>query len=265
MPDIEAKAFSPVSAGIDPSESMIQGYTEALKNAAPKLYARLLESVPDWKTFQSKIADVSNQGIKNMFDASFVSRSERTASNIVNIHLDKLKESYQKWLTKLAYQFETVDGVEAKRYKDQIDNTAEFWAQGVIRSTLRFTGDKVRGRGVAPWAGYFLTGDNRTVGMMPPGAQILKGGATNIVRTGLRTAFKSGRVQKLIQAGMIISTEKYDSATVLEQNTAINDFIKGLQSATFVDFQPTVDQAKSYCLYIVDGSNMRLEIQVVTP
>jgi hypothetical protein len=101
--------------------------------------------------------------------------------------------------------------------------------------------------------------------MMPPGAQILQGGPVNVADTGLRTALKAGLMQKLVQAGVLISASKYDSAVVLEQNTIINRFIKGNQSSTYVDFQPTVDPAKSYCLYIVDGNSMRLEIQVVTP
>jgi len=265
MPEVVAKAFMEVPAGIEPSDSMSEGWAEALKNAAPKLYARLREAVPDWEKFQQKIADVSNQEWKGLLNPSFRSKSERNITDISNMHLEKLKESFENWDAKIAYLFETVDGVEAKRYKERIDNAKDLWVKGVIRSTLRFTGDKVRGRGVAPWAAYFLVDDKRAIGMMPPGAQVLQGGPVNVTRVGLRTVLKSGLMHMLVQAGVLIASAKYDPAVVLEQNTRLNDFINGLQSATYVAFQPTVDPAKSYCLYIVDGNSMRLEMQVVKP
>ena len=264
MTEVVAKAFMVVPAGIEPSDSMSDGWADALKNAAPKLYARLRESVPDWERFQQKIADVSNQEWKGMLDPAFRSKSERNATEISNMQLEKLKESFENWDAKLAYLFETVDGIEAKRFKERVDNSKDLWVKGVIRSTLRFTGDKVRGRGVAPWAAYFLTADKRAIGMMPPGSQVEQGGPVNVTRTGLRTVLKSGLMHKLVQAGVLIASAKYDPAVILEQNTRINDFIKGLQDAAYVGFQPTVDPAKSYCLYIVDGTEMRLEIQVVT-
>jgi hypothetical protein len=265
MADVKAKAFMDVPAGIEPTERMSEQWMDFMKEAAPDIYAKILEAIPDWGTFQSKMADVSNQEWKGLINPAFKSKHERSSGNIINMQLEKFKEAYEKWAAKLAYIFETVDGVEAKRFKERIDNARDTWIQSVTRSTLRFTGDKVRGRGVAPWAGYFLTDDKRTVGMMPPGAQVLEGGPVNVADAGLRTALKAGLVQKLIQAGVLISASKYDPAVVLEQNTTINRFIKGLQSSTYVDFQPTVDPAKSYCLYIVDGTNLRLEIQVVTP
>ncbi|MFH0888070.1 MAG: hypothetical protein V1871_02540 [Planctomycetota bacterium] len=264
MPEVIAKAFMDVPAGIEPSDSMSEKWADALKNVSSTLYARILEAVPDWKTFQEKMADISNQEWKGMIDPTFRSKSERGSGDIINMHLDKFREAYENWSAKVAYAFETVDGVEAKRFKEKIDNAKDLWIKGVIRSTLRFTGDKVRGRGVAPWAGYFLTDDKRAIGMMPPGSQVLQGGPVNVADTGLRTALKAGLTQKLVQAGVMISASKYDAAVVLEQNTIINRLIKGNQNSAYVDFQPTVDPAKSYCLYIVDGTNMRLEIQVVT-
>lgn len=265
MADVKAKAFMDVVAGIEPTEEMGEQWAESLKEVAPDMYRKLLEAVPDWGTFQAKMADVSNQEWKGLINPAFMSKHERSSGNIINMQLEKFKEAYDKWAANVARAFETVDGVEAKRFRDKIDSAKDAWINGVVRSTLRFTGDRVRGRGVAPWAGYFLTDDKRVVGMMPPGAQILEGGPVNVADVGQRTALKAGLIQKLVQAGVLISASKYDPAVLLEQNTAINRLIKGLQSSTYVDFQPTVDPAKSYCLYIVDGTNLRLEIQVVTP
>jgi hypothetical protein len=101
--------------------------------------------------------------------------------------------------------------------------------------------------------------------MLREGDQILEGGPLNIARPGLRTALKAALIQKLTQAGILILAGNFDPATILAQNTVINDLLKGMQSGIYVDFQPTIDPAKSYCLFIVDGSNLRLEIQVVTP
>ena len=261
---VRAKAFMPVNAGMDPDEWTSGKWADGMKNTATINYARLLASVPDWDTFQKKIAQISNQEWKGLLNPGFRSKHEKSAGDIANQHLKKLQEAYQNWQSKLAYNYETVDGVEAKRYKDKIDNTSELWVKGVIRSTLRFSGTK-QARGVAPWAGYFLTDDKRAVGMMPPGAQVIQGGPVNVADTGLRTALKSGLVHKLVQAGVIIDGSNYDPAVVLEQNTFINRFIRGNQSSIYVDFQPTVAPDKSYCLYIVDGADLRLEIQVVEP
>ena len=265
MTEVVAKAYMEVVAGVEPTDKMSDQWANFLKEVAPDIYSKLLEAVPNWETFQTKMADVSNQEWKGLINPAFRSKSERSSGNIINMHLEKFKESYEKWLARITYAFETVDGVEAKRFKEKVDNAKDNWIKAVTRTTLRFTGDKIRGVGVAPWAGYFLTNDKRAIGMMPPGAQVEKGGPVNITRTGLRTFLKAGLTQKLVQAGILIAAAKYDPDVVLEQNTELNDFIKGLQSSTYVDFQPTVDPAKSYCLYTVDGNNMKLEIQVVKP
>lgn len=265
MPETVAKAYMDVPAGIEPTERMSEQWMDFLKESAPDLYAKLLESVSNWKDFQDKIGVVSHEEWVGYVNPAYKSKRGRNATDIINMHLEKIKEAYDKWAEKLAYIFETVDGVEAKRFRDFVDSARDRWVTGVTRSTLRFTGDKVRGRGVAPWAGYFLTDDKRAIGMMPPGAQVIQGGPVNVARNGLRPALKSGLTQKLIQAGVLISASKYDAAVVQEQNTIINDLIKGMQSGALIDFQPTVDPAKSYCLYIVEGNSMRLEIQVVKP
>ncbi|MFA5794556.1 MAG: hypothetical protein WC980_05755 [Candidatus Brocadiia bacterium] len=262
MPKIVAKAFMDVPAGAQPTDEMSAKWVESFQRMAMETFRRMMKSVPNPEAFASKIGDVSNQEWKGMLNPSFRSKSELTASEINNRQMGNLSESYKKWKEKLEYLFAEVDGVEAKRFKDLVANAESRWSKGISK-TLRFTGDKVRGRGVAPWAGYFLTGDKRAIGMMPAGGQVTGGGAINVAKTGQRTTLKAGLIEKLVQAGIIITESKYDPDVVKEQNEFINGFIAGLQDSAFAQFQAIAGPGNSYCLYIVEGANLKLEIQVV--
>jgi hypothetical protein len=260
-----AKVTMPVPAGVYPTAKMEAQWVRRFQLSAMSIFRKMLLSVPDWQAFQQKIADVSQEAWDGFIHPLFISKRGHTARDISNLRIENLKDekAYKKWLLKVTHAFETVGGVEAKRFKEKIERTAHLWVKGVIKSTMRFSGDKVRGRGVTAIAGYFLAGDKRTVGMLPPGAQITNGGPIDVTRRGLKSALKAGLVPKLVQAGTMISSAKYDAAVVLEQNTEINEIIKSVQDPAYAEFKPVVSDDNSYCLYIVEGANMWLEIQVV--
>lgn len=218
--------------------------------------------------YQSKLAQASAQKYRKLADAltagGYVSEHGRSGKEIRYMQESNIMESFDKYQTGWEFQFETVDGVEAKRYKDGVDKGIDAWTEKMANSTLRLTGD-VRQVGVATLSVLFLTGDEQTVGLLRGGDQIISGGPVDVTRPGLRQMFKSGLLAKLVQAGILIVKSNFDTDVMLAQNTVINDFINGLQLAAYTAFQPTIDPLKSYCLFIRDGATFKLEINVAMP
>ncbi len=266
MPTVVSKVQLAINNAQPVTDEMKANWLNGLVNKATYLYQQLRAKITGPAKYEEMIGDSSNRKYTPMIDPSFVSKSERSKTDIVTMQGANLKNSYNKWDTKLALSFETVDGVEAKHFKNQVNNSADTWSEQMGKKTLRMTGDKVRGRGPAAIAGYWLTGEPDASGMLREGADvIISGGPVNVARAGLRTALRSGLTHKLTQAGILITESGFDSVVITALNTQINDFINGLQNAAYVAFQPTVDPLKSYCLFIWEAPIFRLEIQVVTP
>jgi hypothetical protein len=245
------------------ADDMADKWAQGLINNAVLMHRRLLEKIPDAGVFKLLLAEGSNNKWKPMLDASFVSRSGRSANEMTKTHAKNIETAYEQWFNKLALAFETVDGVEAKRFKDQVQNSKDAWISRVETKTLRMTGDKIRGRGASPIAGYWLVGDSKASGLLREEAdQVITGGPVDVARPGLKPTLKTALVQKLTQAGVLIANADFDAAVITAQNTLVNDLIKGLQSPTFVDFQPTIDPVKSYCVFVKEEF-FRLQIQVV--
>ena len=72
-------------------------------------------------------------------------------------------------------------------------------------------------------------------------------------------------MQKLVQSGVAIVLSGFDSGVIGAHNALINDFLKGVQDAAFVEFQPLLLPDKSFCRYELTDGVLYLNIQVVTP
>jgi len=272
MANIIAKAVFVGREVMSVREDQIIRWRDNSKNAATYANQRRKEQLPNPDAFQGKLAQASSQEyrkIANILDAAgFESKKGKTGRDIGNTQENRLMNSFDKYQAGLEYQHETLDGVESKRFKDAVDKGTDAYGDGVAKTTMKFTGDKITGRGISALAGYFLTGDKRVEGMLRTGDKITSGGPVNVARLGLASSLKSGLAAKLTQAGVLILESNYDTVTIDAQNGIINDFIKGLQKAAYVDFQPTIDLTKSYCVFFRDGGEsptLKLEIQVVTP
>jgi hypothetical protein len=264
-----AKAFFIIPERITPTDETVADWRDSTKNKAGKTDRNRKAKLANDGDYQTKLAQASSQKFRKLSDAlaagGYVSEHGRSGKEIGYTQEANLMNSFEKYQAGWDYQFETQDGVEARRYKEGVDRGTDSWSKKMADSTLRLTGDRIRLIGVAPLTVLFLTGDEQTTGLLREGDQILEGGPVDVTRPGLRQAFRSGLVSKLVQAGVTIVKSKFDTNVMLSANTIINDFINGLQSAAFVNFQPTVDPAKSYCLFIRDGATFKLEINVVTP
>jgi hypothetical protein len=229
-------------------------WNNGLANNAVAINDRRKASIPDDGTFNVKVAIPSNLGFSPMIDAAFVSKSERTASMIAQAHLDNLKKAFGKWSDSLDYAFETVAGVECKRFKDAVSAKQGNWAIAVADKTLRMTGDKVRGRGVAPIAAYLLVADARVMGMLRPSDIWIAGAPTNIARDGERPSFKTAIQQALIQTGIAIIASGFDATMITAQNTILETLLNGLEDIVKCDpFDNTpVAPDKPHCLWVHD-------------
>ncbi|MBI5778529.1 MAG: hypothetical protein HZA49_03625 [Planctomycetes bacterium] len=248
-----------------PADYMAEQWRDSLKNNAMRINQKRQQAVPDEGKFQTKLAAPSGLEWAKVMDPTYRSKSELSADDIRTAQMRNLMDAFSKWELGLAYAFETVDGVEAKRFKDAVDNKSDSWADGVTRKTLRFTGDKVRGRGAAPIAAYWLAGDKRVGEMLRAGDTVTTGGPINVAKVGFRTFLKTGLVQRLIQSGVVIVRSGYDPAVIGAQNGFINEFLKGVQDAAFAEFQPLLLPDKSFCRYELTDGVLYLNIQVVTP
>jgi hypothetical protein len=150
-----------------------------------------------------------------------------TAADIHAIHANKLRKAFQNYLEGLDRAFATVDGVPAKRFKEQVDNRSVKYGRG-ITDTIGLTGTGLEGLGPAALAVYWLTDDNRVAGFLRSSDVILEGGPFLITTVLKRSTFKAALAQRLIQAGIIISQRGLSPAVLSEQNDQINSIVQSL-------------------------------------
>jgi hypothetical protein len=249
----------PWQAEIDPD--MEVKYRETLVSNAPRIYSRIQRKIKNKGDYIDKMATPASHVIPQIFQPGFVTKGERSYTDIVNLHSQNAAISYKKYKKGLEYQFETVDGVPAKRYIDAVNSKSANWTDKVEKKTLRFTGDKIRGRGVAPFAGYWLTGYPLAAGMLTEGDELVVGGPFNVVIAGQRNAFKSGLQMTLVQAGSMIDASGFNAAIMAAQNDRINHLIQSAIDPG-LGLVPFATGAESHCDYqLVDGL-FKLEIKI---
>jgi hypothetical protein len=201
-------------------------WADNLKGNALTLYQNLLASIPDSFKFQEKIAGPASQGFAEFVNPAFVSRSGDKMSNIVDSHGTNLREAYEKFVRNLTHAFETVDGVEAKRFKDKVEKAKENFLNGFARRTLLFGGTKRDGRGPATLASYWLTKDRRVSGWLREGDRVMEGGPYQVTQTMDRSAFKAALTERLIQAGIRIIKSNFSAAVIAEENGQNNQLVQ---------------------------------------
>ncbi|MFH1230638.1 MAG: hypothetical protein V1709_03990, partial [Planctomycetota bacterium] len=201
---------------------------------------------------------------QNVINPAFKSKSGRNADNIREAQQANLNRTYAKYEASLAHIFETIDEEEAKRLKEIIDNKKDVFAEGMSDRTLRLTGDKIRGRGVAPLASMWLTGDITVPDMLRPGDNITYGGPVDISKPGLKPQVKSGLNARLIQSGVAIIYSEMNATRITTENTIINSFLNALRDETvYEEFTAALTPLKSHCGFFMRDGQLFLRIQVV--
>ena len=199
-----------------------------------------------------------------MIDAAFVSQSGRNQANIIRAQYKNLAGSFDHWNDKLALSFATVDGVVAKRFKDQVNNSKDNWATAVANKTLRATGDKVRGT-ILGQAVYWMTGDYKA-NQMTNHLEIVAGAPYDFSHSGLKAAFRAAFMAKAVQGLMMILNADMLAAEITAQNVELTAVCNHLRDATVAPvkpFQPAPGATDSMSLFVYDDPELILRCRVV--
>jgi len=237
-------------------------WRDNLKNAAQYMFDRLQAKITDDGTFINEMATPASKAYKGLLNPAFVSKSGRTAQGIGDAHAKNMGKRFSKWLDHITKAFATVDGVPAKGFKDKVDAAVDNWASEMADKTIRLTGDKVRGRSVAPVASFYLVGDERASGWIKPG-DVSDGAPYNITVDTERTAVKASVQQKLIQGGMMVINSEYQSSVIDEQNAINASLLTKLRDPARCDaFVTTPAVDKCFCSWAMDDNLLYLHIRV---
>lgn len=214
---LDIKITVPVS--VEPAGDMPDKWAGGLVKNAERINDRRIEKVGDEGAFHSKITNPSSAQFAPIVDAAFVSESGKNQANIIRSQHKNLAASFNQWNDKLALSFATVDGVVAKRFKDQVNNSKDNWATAVANKTLRATGDRIRGT-LLGQAIYWMVGDYKA-NRMTNAMVIVAGGPYDYARAELRQCFRTGAMQHLTASLIRI----LDSDMLAGEITAQNDIL----------------------------------------
>ncbi|MEK7309452.1 MAG: hypothetical protein AAB038_01380 [Planctomycetota bacterium] len=252
-----------VAENVEVAGHMPDLWAQRLGDSGELIKDKLDEKFPDEGTFIEGLVKPSEDGYRPLIDSSFVSRHERSSENIRSTRRENMVKSFSKWKENLNKVFATIDGVVAKLFKDRVQASKDEWALKMGAGTLRLTGDKIRGRGPAPVAAYYLVGDNRAKDWVGPSGTS-DGEPYNIARDRERTAFKAAILNRLVQGGLMVIKSEFDSAEITEQNTVNASLLNGLRDPAKCDAFVTAPAAdKCFCAWKKDDEgNFILHVQV---
>ncbi|HLD36586.1 MAG TPA: hypothetical protein VJC37_07670 [Planctomycetota bacterium] len=219
--EIKLDLLITIPLSIEPAGDMPDKWAEGLTSNAMRVHDRMLESLPFDGEYQSKLAQPANQKWNPMIAPGFVSEAGKTQANIQRAHYKGLAGGYNKFVENYEAAFATVDGVEAKRFKERVNNAKNRWAEKVSQGILRITGDKIRGR-VVPQVLYWMTGDKRA-SKMTKHMEVLAGLPYDFTASGLRQQFRSALSSLLVTAGITILKADMDATEISDQNGRLVD------------------------------------------
>ncbi|MFH1231495.1 MAG: hypothetical protein V1709_08385 [Planctomycetota bacterium] len=257
----ELKLYVPVTWEV--SGDMPDKWADGLKNNAERINDRRQAKIPDDGTFILKVADPATKGYALYVPDTYVSKRGRPAGGIRGSHAENIGTAFNDWNDKINAAFATVDGIVAKVFKEKVDNAKVRWALKVADKTLRLTGDKIRGRSVAPIATYYLVGDERVSGWIRE-ADYADGAPYNITTPRESNAVKAAIQQRLMQGGQLVINQGMQQDAIDAENAVNASLLTKLRETARCDaFVATPAVDKCFCSWQVDGSGLLyLHIQV---
>lgn len=217
--DIQFDLLITVPLSVGPSGDQPEKWAAGLVNNAQRINDRRVEKIPDEGVFQSLMAEPSSAKFSPMVDAAFISRTGRNQANIIRSQYKNLATGFNNWNDKLALAFATVDGVVAKRFVDQCNNSKDIWAARVAAKTLRATGDKIRGT-ILGQILYWGTGDYRANRMT--NHMEITGSPYSFPQPGMERAWKAAMMGTLVQGCISIITADFLAAEIVARNADLS-------------------------------------------
>jgi len=256
----ELKLYVPATWEV--SGDMPVRWRDNLKNAAQYLFDRLTAKIPDDGTYISKMATPAGKAYRSVLNPTYISKSGRTFEGMTDAQATNMGRKFNQWLDNLTKAFAEVDGIKAKSFKEKVDAAIDRWAIEVGDKTIRLTGDKIRGRSVAPVAAFYLVGDERASGWIKEG-DFADGTPYNITSDLQRTALKAALMQRILQGGMMVINSGNNPSVITQQNDINAELLTMLRNTARCDaFVGTPAADKCFCAWVLDGSFLYLHIQV---
>jgi hypothetical protein len=256
---LDLKITIPTSLG--PAGDMPDRWVEGILNNAQRLYDRWLEVMSDEGKFQSMVAEVSNQKWRKMIDPSFVSDSGKSGADVIRFQYKNLADAFPKLLERQGEAFATVDGVFAKFFKDRVNKAKDRWAIAVANGTLRFTGDKIRGRVVSQMP-YWLTGDPKA-NKFSDHVEVISGGPYDFTKSGLRNQFRAAVTNLLVSAGLYILKAEMATGAIAAQNARLVDTANSFRKAGVKPFVAGGGATDSLLEYEYSDPEIKLHARIV--
>jgi hypothetical protein len=250
-----------IPRSVAPDPTMGDKWEKALHAVSTIMNQRRKSKIPDEAAFQNKLAEPANQAWNGFVNPTFRSKKGRSMDQIKEAHDNNLQGAFNHWNGKLDQSFATVDGIEAKRFKDQVTASKGFWSEIVGGKMLRLTGDKVRGRGAATIATYWLIGEPMAVGMLRPQDTGVMGGPYRICQEDLTQSFQAALMSRLVQAGVWIFNSKYDAALIASQNVTINHLVQSFVDPAF-GLIPFAPGGESHLDFVKEGTLLKISLKV---
>lgn len=236
-------------------------WNEMLKANASRIKQGIDAVIANEADFRKKLAGPASQNYALYVPTGFISRRGLDAANIRAKHFNKLSQTYQKYSEELAKKFETVDGIPAKRFQEEVDLATKHYQKLVGRTTLGLTGLRLDGRGPAAIAGLWLSGDKLVLRDIRPADKVLEGGPYLITRPKLWSAFKAALTGRLTQGGVIILQHEFEAARITEQNDLVNVLVQSYVDPA-LGLTPFTTGGLSHVDFQMSDSKLYLDIQV---
>ncbi|MFH1229991.1 MAG: hypothetical protein V1709_00700 [Planctomycetota bacterium] len=232
-------------------------WKEGAKNAAEYAFQRLIKKIGFDGDFIDKMATPSNRAYKPMINPTFISKSGRTADEIIQAQAENMAGKFPQWLKNLQKAY-AKDGAV---YKDKIDSSEEDWIREASKTVYRLTGSKKQ-RSVAPVAVHYLVGEKSAVGWLTEGWKV-DGEPYNIVGERERSSLKAALQQRLVQGGCAVINSKYQE-TIMNVENALNAMVLNRlrDPSKCAEFSPTLTTDKCFCGWEMDNSLFLLHILI---
>jgi len=250
----------------EPVQRVIETWARSIKAEAPTVYEKIQSRIPTAEKFQERIAQPSSLGFQPFVSEDFKSKSGLSAKRIRTGQVSNLKlpGAYEKYSKRITKAFETVEGEEAKRFREMAEQMKTVYASGVAYRTLPFTGSKIEGKGPGPLAASWLVKEMKVVEQLRAGDQVLQGGPFRICRIEDVPLFKAGLVGRLTQAGAEIVKSNFAEDIIKEENDRTNGDVQRLIDPA-LGLKPFATGTESHLDYVLDETQqLWLDVQVAT-
>ncbi|MDI6787946.1 MAG: hypothetical protein QME51_06205 [Planctomycetota bacterium] len=253
-----------IPATNSPADDMEDKWEKGMVASANIIHQRLKKAVKSEGVFGERIVEPSARWFAANFPTTY-NRRGKTGQQVIESQEKNLAAAFHKWDKACDHTFGTVDGEEAKVFKDKVRKK-----KGNIRrlglKTLPVTGDKVRGLGAGPIAGRWLIGEGAE--LIRASDKVIKGNPTNAMLPAMENPFMLAFCPKITQAYAAILNSGWKPERFTQQNTQINTIVNGfLNVATYAPFSVGgVAPATSFCDIVMEESGLiSLHLRLTSP